>query len=138
VKGTFKGSNQKLDDNWALAEQQRQWREYGTGFWPSIVINKRTYRGDLDPERVFAALCAGIQNPPDVCIASTTEEAIANSSGITGNILILVVIGLVILNILLIMLYRRLVNREMKEDMQLQVNSAVSQYFALSTKSSNH
>jgi hypothetical protein len=48
--------------------------------------------------------------------------------------LIAVVVLLVVVNLILIILYRRCTNKEMKDDMQLQVNSAVSQYFALSTK----
>jgi hypothetical protein len=45
-----------------------------------------------------------------------------------------VVILLVLVNVAMILIYRRCSNKEMKDDMQLQVNSAVSQYFALSTK----
>jgi len=48
--------------------------------------------------------------------------------------LIAVVVLLVLVNLFLIVMYRKCTNREMKDDMQLQVNSAVSQYFALSTK----
>lgn len=58
----------------------------------------------------------------------------AEPEGITGNVLIAVVVLLVMVNIVMILIYRRCTNREMKDDMQLQVNSAVSQYFALSNK----
>ena len=51
--------------------------------------------------------------------------------------LIFVVIFLIVVNIVLILLYRRCSNKEMENDMQMQVNSAVSQYFALSTKNTS-
>lgn len=103
-----------------------------------MVINNRTFRGDLNPDSVYGAICAGFAKLPKGCggaeddpptiIVSTQNE------GISGNALIAVVVLLVLVNLVLIILYRRCTNREMKEDMQLQVNSAVSQYFALSTK----
>lgn len=56
------------------------------------------------------------------------------NGGVTRNVLIAVVVFLVILNLVIIFLYRRCQNRDLKQNMQLQVNSAVSQYFALSTR----
>ena len=44
----------------------------------------------------------------------------------------IIVIALIVVNVLLIYCYRRYTRREMKEEMQLQINSAVTQYFALS------
>ena len=51
---------------------------------------------------------------------------IVDGDGISGGTLIMIVVMLVCVNILLIVLYRRCTNKEMKNDMQLQVNSAVS------------
>jgi len=45
-----------------------------------------------------------------------------------------IVLALIILNVVLIYCYRRVSQREMKEDMRMHVNSAVSQYFALSQR----
>lgn len=59
VKGTFDGSNFAQDENRVLKEESEVWKKYGTGYWPSIVINDRTYRGDLVPDNVFNALCSG-------------------------------------------------------------------------------
>lgn len=36
----------------------------GTGTFPSIVINNKTYRGTIEPLSVYNALCAGFKNPP--------------------------------------------------------------------------
>ena len=48
--------------------------------------------------------------------------------------LVFMIVILVLVNLVLILLYRRCTNKDIKEDMNLQVNSAVSQYFALSTR----
>ena len=56
------------------------------------------------------------------------------TTGVNADILIYVIVLLVVVNVILILCYRRCSNKEIKDDMQLQVNSAVSQYFALSNK----
>merc|ERR1719171_1538284 len=43
------------------------WKEFGTNIYPSIVINKKTYRGQIEPISVFNALCAGFETPPQQC-----------------------------------------------------------------------
>jgi hypothetical protein len=123
-----------------LRAESIQWKAYGSAYWPSIVINERTYRGDLVPDNVLIGLCSAFNDEPSYCTAFKEEQGIPpalSSTGVTRNILILVVVFLVLLNVGILMLYRRCQNREMKQDMQLQVNSAVSQYFALSTRNTS-
>lgn len=141
VSNTFEpmgsaGPNFQKDDNQVLREESIKWKAYGSAYWPSIVINERTYRGDMVPDSVLTAICSAFLDEPSYCTKFKEEQGIptASSSGVTRNVLILVVVFLVVLNILIIFLYRRCQNREIKQDMQLQVNSAVSQYFALSTR----
>jgi hypothetical protein len=67
VTSSFEGTNSQKDDNRMLREESESWKQYGTGYWPSIVINDRTYRGDLVPDSVFNALCAGFNEEPAVC-----------------------------------------------------------------------
>lgn len=127
VKDTFDGPNPQIDDNRVLRDEAKAWSTYGTGYWPSVVINDRTYRGDLVPDSVLNALCSAFSQEPAECKKFKQEAGIAvEPEGITGNILIVVVILLVLINIVMILIYRRCTNREMKDDMQLQVNSAVS------------
>jgi hypothetical protein len=64
VANSFEGSNSQKDDNSILRQEADGWKQYGTGYWPSIVINDRTYRGDLVPDNVFNALCAGFNEEP--------------------------------------------------------------------------
>ena len=128
VRGTFEGSNTSKDDNRVLKDNSDTWRKYGTAYWPSIVINDRTYRGDLVPDSVLNAICAAFSTKPSFCVQFEEQLAGVGSepSGITGNTLIFVVVLLVVVNIAMILLYKRCTNKELKEDMQLQVNSAVS------------
>lgn len=131
MKSTFTGSNLKdyKAENEILAEEKRYWNEYGAHFYPSIVINNRTYRGSFEPEAVFNSLCAGIKYPPAIC-----SDAYDNNQFISRTFVFYVVFALIILNVILIYCYRRVSQREMKEDMRMHVNSAVSQYFALSQR----
>ena len=55
------------DDNKVLKAMADGWKTYGTGYWPSIVINDRTYRGDLVPDSVLNAICAGYTTMPNFC-----------------------------------------------------------------------
>ena len=138
VRDSFEGSNFASDDNRVLRESQRQWNNYGSGYWPSVVINNRTYRGDLVPEGVLNAICSAFSSEPSSCRKFKQEAGISTEAeGITGNVLIIVVVLLVLVNIAIILLYRKCTSHEMKSDMQLQVNSAVSQYFALSTRNNS-
>lgn len=102
------------------------WREYGSAYWPAVIINDRTYRGDLVPDNVLNAICATFTDEPDYCIEFEESIGYVTPKGITGNVLIGIVILLVLVNIILIFIYRKCSNKEMNEDMQLQVNSAVS------------
>jgi hypothetical protein len=134
VAKSFEGPDYSRDDNIVLKQEAEIWKKYGSGYWPAVVINDRTYRGDLVPDNVLNALCAGFSIEPKVCQKFKEEQGLANEpEGITGGVLIFVVVLLVLVNVIMIVLYRRCTNKELKDDMQLQVNSAVSQYFALST-----
>lgn len=135
VNDTFKrgDSNDFKQDNTALAEEKQYWNDYGAHFYPSIVINNRTYRGSFEPEAVFNSICAGFKSPPKICHTfDQKHESIIQ--GIQGMTIVYIIVGLILLNIILIYCYRRFSQREMKEDMRMHVNSAVSQYFALSQR----
>ena len=123
-----------------MKAEAEKWKQLGSAYWPSIVINERTYRGDMVPDNVMTAICSAFSSEPRYC--SQFKEQIGTplagtGNGVTRNVLIFIVVFLVILYIFIILLYRRCQNREIKQDMQLQVNSAVSQYFALSTRNTS-
>jgi hypothetical protein len=67
VNNSFEGTNYFKDDNRILREERKQWKSLGSAYWPSIVINDRTYRGDLVPDSVLNALCSGFTSEPKYC-----------------------------------------------------------------------
>jgi hypothetical protein len=67
VDESFEGSMKERADNSILAADATRWKEYGSAYWPSVVINARTFRGDLTPDNVFGAVCAGFAQPPPFC-----------------------------------------------------------------------
>ena len=57
----------QMDDNSLLKSDAEAWKQYGSAYWPAVVINDRTYRGDLVPDNVLNALCSGFSEEPDFC-----------------------------------------------------------------------
>lgn len=54
--------------------------------------------------------------------------------GINTTTLLLIIIGLVIVNVVIIICYKRYAKKEMDKNIEIHINSAVSQYFALQDK----
>lgn len=54
-------SNSMIDD------EIYYWKLYGSGLYPSVVINNRTYRGQMEKLSVYNALCAGFADLPAIC-----------------------------------------------------------------------
>lgn len=137
VEDSFEGDKTKGADNSILREQAKKWNEYGTYYWPSIVINKQTVREDLTAENILEAICAGLKSKPPICIEFYKEENIAYyqpelHSAINTEVIIFVSLFLILVNVVLLFLYRRCARKEMESGMNLKVSSAVSQYIALS------
>lgn len=143
VNNTFEmtvNPNYQKDDNKVLKEESIKWKAYGSAYWPALIINERTYRGDLIPDNVVTAICAAFSDEPEFCLSFKQElgsPGSVSAKGVTRNVLIFIVVFLVLLNIGIILLYRRCQNRDIQKNMQMQVNSAVSQYFALSTRNTS-
>jgi len=120
--------------NQMIEEEIEYWRSYGTGIYPSLVINNRTYRGQIEPLAVQNAICAGFEKPPAMCLAtlkSYTPDFLDEGNFGAGT-LVLIVLGLILANVVIVCCYRRYTKREMHQNMNVQIESAVSQYFALS------
>jgi len=116
------------------------WTEFGTNIYPSIVINNRNYRGQIDALSVFNAICAGFQEPPNYCLKTLGREpqnsftdafGLSGSDGVTFAEVSVLVLGLVALNATVVYCCRRRARREMQSEMNMQIESQVSQYFAL-------
>lgn len=100
------------------------------------MINNRTYRGQLESLAVFNGICAGFANPPSMCSATlgAYQPDFLPEEGINAGVIVAIVVVLILVNIVIVYCYRRYSKREMQGEMQMQIESAVSQYFALSQR----
>ena len=62
------GSNRTV--NYVIENEIEYWKTYGAGIYPALVVNNRTYRGQLESLAVFNAICAGFATPPAMCSAT--------------------------------------------------------------------
>ena len=67
VISTFEGSDVSMDDNSVLRDSSAEWQKYGTHLSPAMVINGKTFRGRLNPDNVFEAICASFKHEPKQC-----------------------------------------------------------------------
>ena len=112
--------NFSKDDNRILKEESDKWKALGSAYWPTVVINERTYRGDMVPDTVMTAICSAFNSEPSYCRQFREDIGVPlsnTSSGVTRNVLVMIVIFLVILNVFIILIYRRCQNRELKQNM---------------------
>lgn len=65
VNNSFTNVNHSIGDNTILAAEQDAWNKHGAHYTPSVIINSVAYRGSLDPENVFSALCNGFKDLQD-------------------------------------------------------------------------
>lgn len=103
------------------------------------MINKKTYRGQIEPLSVFHAICAGFSYTPDVCLKTMKMTRIVLRSkvedgGISTGAIVGIVLALIVVNVFIVYCCRRKAKRDMNNEMQMQIESAVSQYFALTSK----
>lgn len=64
VEESFLSSNHATSDNKVLQENSKQWQEYGTLYWPSVTINRMTFRGDITAENIVEDICANLSKKP--------------------------------------------------------------------------
>lgn len=129
--------------NKMIEKDVEYWAKYGSNLFPSIVINNQTYRGQLETQAVMNALCASFNTPPKICRKLLAADDIEHN----------VVIGMVKLNggyrthhvvgiclvftlglMVVLYCYRRHAKRQMKVQMNTQIETAVNHYVTLSQK----
>ena len=146
VRESFTGKEwiNKAVFNSIIEEEVNYWRDFGTTVYPSVVINKKSYRGQIEPLGVYNAICAGFKNPPKQCYKTlgreaklSLEELLAARTGIaiTKSEIVVLCCFIIVLNVVVVYCCRRRARRDMQNEMNTQIESAVSQYFALTQKS---
>lgn len=123
VADTFSGNDFENDENYFLETLQMQWNNYGHHLYPSMVINGKTFRGRISPDNVFEAICASFESEPVECRQWQQYEGIpipeGQSTGINQRTLFMFIIALVIINGIIILIYRRYLQKEMEADMKI-------------------
>jgi hypothetical protein len=129
VNNSFDTNDHAKSSNKYLEKDVNDWKNKGPHFFPALVINNVTYRGFLNPEHVFDAICKGFKDAPAEC--SDGSSSLSKYNGISIKMLMLIIFGVLMCNFCLILLYRRYQQKEMSREIQLTANAAVSQYFAV-------
>lgn len=130
--------------NTILDAEIKAWKEHGTNVYPSVVINGKGYRGQIEPLSVFNALCSAFKEPPSMCdqtlgklntvalppLIDVVEETMVTVGEVTA-----LIIAVIMTNVVVLYCCRRRARREMAQQMSLQIESQVGQYIALSKTS---
>lgn len=73
VEESFYSKNHVKSDNSILSKESFTWKDNGPHFFPAIIINNVTYRGSLNPDNVFQAICKGFKDAPNECKQEGTK-----------------------------------------------------------------
>lgn len=106
VNESFFSKNHSTSDNSILAKEAEYWKNYGPHFFPAIIINNVTYRGFLQVDHVYEAVCKGFKDAPSECNVGG-KKVIQVIEGMSITTLILIIVGIISINLLLLYLYRR-------------------------------
>lgn len=135
---SFKDKNKDISDNQLLDEDIKAAEELDVQITPSIYVNKIPYYGGITINGVTEAICAGIKKKPEVCYI----EGGFQRTGVSINVWIIVmtIIALVIgVSVIVIMVCKRCLDEDVKSsinssELDLKVNSVVTNYLALRDK----
>jgi len=120
--------------NTLIDKELEYFKNYGPQIFPAVVINNQTFRGQLEIEAVFNAICAGFYTEPKFCKklldtnnVNSKELLLHYGSQIVISHMKVLSLCIVICLVVVIMLcyYRRHAKREMKRQMNDQIESAV-------------
>ena len=109
--------------------------------YPSATINNDTFKGTVNPDNVFEAICATFESMPSGCqkelIAQGMEGIVyrrLRTGGITMNMQALrsLVIVLLVLAGVFFCWFRKRLHNQLGDEQRMHVNSAVYQYKVLS------
>lgn len=101
---------------------------------PSITINDRVYLGSWRAENVFESLCASLIKKPETCYFEVNFNRVVK--GVTLKVFLLIVLAVVIINISLFLICKKLIKKGIEErvdsaDIDNKVDKAVGSYLAL-------
>ncbi len=133
VKNSFDKPGDASSDNRFMKEELAGWKQQQSGYWPLAVVNNEQYRGTINERNLRTAICQALtESYRDAC--NDVQIGVFSSEKITGTHLIMIVVGLLVINLLILAAFRFWQKKRERGDLQLQVHSAVSNYFAISER----
>jgi hypothetical protein len=145
---SLNGQSVKLEDESAMNDPNLKnkvidneidyYSKYGPHTTPAIVVNNQTFRGQLEVEAVFNAICAGFKDTPRFCRKFLETNDVNDPNLILmmhkkhsyGRVLGICT-GLMTFILMMLYCYRRSAKRAMKQQLKESVVSSVNQYLAL-------
>ncbi|OMJ84893.1 hypothetical protein SteCoe_13875 [Stentor coeruleus] len=139
IDNSVLGSDIKINDNSLLRQEREAMLARGIFFYPSLIINNQTFRGDLESVEVMTAICAGFKDQPNYCLEyfdSISDKNIDNDEGrFNPKTVALIILFSLIVFVVILFLYRKWLRRDMNQRMKIEITKAVSQYIALTENS---
>lgn len=137
VDSSFSSPDHAKASNTILAKEKTTLMDAGIFFYPTIMINNQTFRGDLEFDEVRLAICAGFKTRPKVCYEwdgydfDPDNDEESQSDGISVLTLVLILsIGVALLVVGMFLVWRWI-----RSEMQKEMRREVSQYIALAETS---
>jgi hypothetical protein len=114
---SWSGSNYRSasTENSIIHAEIEYMQNYGTNLYPSVQINNKTYRGQIENESVFNALCAGFTDAPRVCKSYLSGPE--TKKAISMKVITSIIAVVILINLIVVIAYRRHAKREMNQEM---------------------
>lgn len=138
IDNSVLGPDIKINDNSLLRLEREAMLARGIFFYPSLIINNQTFRGDLESVEVMTALCAGFKDQPSYCLEyfdDISDKNTVEDGRINPKTVALIIIFSLIIFVVILILYRKWLRRDTSERMKREITKAVSQYIALTENS---
>lgn len=135
----FLGANDKeinifANDNLLLKEERRVSIENGIGFWPSVTINNDSYKGNLNGDLVFSAICQVFEEKPNFCLIEEEKNDELINKNIIIMVLMLIVFILCVTLIIYCSKYKKIKESKMKA---LEISEIIGRYQVLNEEKHN-
>lgn len=135
VTDSFGGGDIAKAENKIFAKESEAMKANMIRLWPTLLINKQMYRGNLFPsDSIFEAICDGFANPPRECIyddIGVVPPLVRYEKHYPGLIIALVVVVLAILFVTIFICYKRRLRSEVNKEMEFMITSTMQKYVQL-------
>lgn len=134
VNGTFSDPTDICKgDNSVLKLDRTHWKRHSPHFLPAVIINGVPYRGNLDPDDVFIAICAGYKHKPSMCRTHSRLERIEKPA-VTMITMLFVIFFIIFINTCLFLLCKSRIQHLMNGRLEQRVEQVVNNYGPVQSK----